>query len=193
MTKREIFDTYFINNNKKAVPRMPMVEFAPYWDLTLENWYKEGLDRSIPLDRMQEHLGLDPLLYLGIIPLGDVSMPKENGAPIITSEAEYEALLPRLYSDGSVKNVMEFIEAHRKESNQGSYMYQLTLNGFFWWPRTLLGIENHLFSFFALFFIEAHRIHPVKSSPAKQISWQNLFWHLIHNQFFFIQGFSLYN
>ena len=38
MTKREIFDAYFIEN-RKDVERMPMVEFAPYWDLTLNNWY----------------------------------------------------------------------------------------------------------------------------------------------------------
>ncbi len=148
MTKREIFDTYFINNNKKDAPRMPMVEFAPYWDLTFENWYNEGLDRSIPLDRLQEHMGLDPLLYCGIIPIGDVSMPEENGAPIINSEAEYEEILPLLYPDDALDRITGFIEAHREESNQGSYMYQLTLNGFFWWPRTLLGIENHLFSFY---------------------------------------------
>lgn len=148
MTKREIFDAYFINN-RRDVPRMPMVEYAPYWDLTLDNWYKEGLDRSIPIECIQEHFGLDPLLYLGIDPMGEgVSYPDENGAPIINSANEYTELLPSLYPADPLKKVMKFIDAHREDSQNGTYMYQLTLNGFFWWPRTLLGIENHLFSFY---------------------------------------------
>ncbi len=30
----------------------------------------------------------------------------------------------------------------------GQTLVWYTLDGFFWWPRTLLGIENHLYSFY---------------------------------------------
>ena len=40
--------------------RLPVVEWAPYWDQTLERWYAEGLD---PLmtdpSEIAEHLGFE--------------------------------------------------------------------------------------------------------------------------------------
>lgn len=148
MTKREIFDAYFVNN-RHDIPRMPMVEYAPYWDLTLEAWHNEGLDRSIPPDRVQEYFGLDPLWYTSIEPTGEgFSYPAVHGAPVITSEEEYEALLPSIYPANPIQKVKDLFEAHLEESRKGEFMFELNLNGFFWWPRTLLGIENHLMSFY---------------------------------------------
>ena len=78
-----------------------------------------------------------------------VSYPEENGAPMINSEAEYEALLPKLYPKNPInENVLGYINKHFTEEKNGEYMFQLTLQGFFFWPRTLLGIENHLYSFY---------------------------------------------
>ena len=148
MTKREIFDRYFIEGNRD-VPRMPTVEYAPYWDLTLNEWYAQGLDRSIPCDRLQGELGLDPLSYMAVLPAGpEFRFPAVHGSPIISDEADYEKLLPILYPKEPLCNVIDFINSRKADSDAGDFMFILNLNGFFWWPRTILGIEDHLVSFY---------------------------------------------
>lgn len=56
MNKQEIFDAYFVRNNKH-IERMPLIEYAPYWDQTLERWYAEGLDNALEPDRIQALMG----------------------------------------------------------------------------------------------------------------------------------------
>ena len=42
------------------VDRLPMIEFAPYWDKTLHRWYDEGLDRKLNDDvEIRKSFGLD--------------------------------------------------------------------------------------------------------------------------------------
>ena len=148
MTKREIFDAYFINN-RRDTPRMPMVEYAPYWTLTLDEWHKQGLDPSISPEDIQGYFGLDPLWYTSIEPTGEgFAYPEVNGAPLIYNEMDYEAFLPHIYPENPIEKVMPFLNKHLEESRRGEFMFELNLNGFFWWPRTLLGIENHLMSFY---------------------------------------------
>lgn len=148
MTKREIFDAYFINN-RRDIPRMPMVEYAPYWHLTLEEWHKQGLDPDMSPECVQSYFGLDPLWYTSIEPTGDGFVyPEVNGAPIIYTEEGYEAFLPHIYPVDPIAKIKPFLDKHLAESQNGEFMFELNLNGFFWWPRTLLGIENHLMSFY---------------------------------------------
>ena len=148
MTLREIFDEYFIKGNKK-MPRMPMIEYAPYWNLTLDRWYGEGLDKPLEGDRVQKHFGLDPLWYTVVRPFGKgFKYPDVEGAPVVWTEEDYEKLLPCLYPENPIEQVLPFVLARQEESQNGEFMFELNLDGFFWWPRTLLGIENHLVSFY---------------------------------------------
>lgn len=148
MTNHEIFDAYFIHNSRD-VERMPMVEYAPYWDLTMDAWHKEGLDPTIPDDCVQKYFGLDPLWYTSIEPTGEgFTEPEYYGGPRITSEEEYEAYLPKIYPPNPMDKVKDLFDAHLEESQKGEFMFELNVNGFFWWPRELLGIENHLMSFY---------------------------------------------
>ena len=148
MTNRERFDSYFINNIR-SVDRMPMIEYAPYWNETLDVWHKEGLDPTLEGDRVQQLMGLDPLWYTSLDPIGDgFKWPEITGAPVIESEEDYQKLLPHIYPKNPVDKLRDFIMARKEESDRGDFMFLLNLNGFFWWPRTVLGIENHLVSFY---------------------------------------------
>ena len=147
MTKREIFDAYFIEN-RRDTPRMPMIEYAPYWDQTLDVWHAEGLDPAIPPDCMQSVMGLDSIWYTSIDPTGPGFPWPEHGAPVIYDEGDYEKLLPYIYPKDPVEKVRGLLDAHKAESERGEFMFELNLNGFFWWPRTIMGIENHLVSFY---------------------------------------------
>ncbi len=44
----------------KQVDRLPIIEWAGYWDKTLERWYSEGLSRDLNDDAaIRKQFGLD--------------------------------------------------------------------------------------------------------------------------------------
>jgi len=71
---------------------------------------------------------------------------KEHGAPIIGSMAEYEAILPFMYSEDCFGKARW--EGWSSLQERGEAVLWFTLDGFFWFPRKLLGIEPHLYAFY---------------------------------------------
>jgi len=128
--------------------RLPIVEWAGWWDKTLERWHAEGLPASLT-DRYDicRHFGLDVYVQSWFRMQGPgCPPPASHGAPILTSMAEYEALMPHLYPWPVVD--CAYWNAIAEQQARGDVAVWFTLNGFFWGPRTLLGIENHLFAFY---------------------------------------------
>ena len=62
MTPRERFIKTL--NFEKPDDRLPMVEWAAWWDQTLDRWKQEGLPQDITWDASLEHFGLDFLTQL---------------------------------------------------------------------------------------------------------------------------------
>ncbi|GHU73735.1 hypothetical protein AGMMS49992_13330 [Clostridia bacterium] len=136
----------------KPTDRLPVIEWAPWWDKTLDNWRDQGL--TLPNDPtlssveiVQRQLGLD--LHASYwLPLRSAATPAPiaHGAPIIHSAADYRDILPTLFPRDAIDfNRLESL-AHLQQSAGAITWY--TLEGFFWWPRVLMGIEPHLFSFY---------------------------------------------
>ncbi len=71
-----------------SVDRLPIIEWADYWDKTLVNWYDEGLSKKLTdSSDIRMFLGLDRYLQLWIPPRAS-SCPKPpfHGAAIINDE-----------------------------------------------------------------------------------------------------------
>ncbi len=128
--------------------RLPAIEWAGYWDLTVARWQREGLPAAWGGDAtaIREGLGLDPYRQFWI----DAWSPRTD--PVLQQRhlpvrdmADYEALLPMLFPDPPFdpRPLAELAEAQRA----GRVVVWLTLLGYFWWPRTLFGIEEHLLAF----------------------------------------------
>ena len=131
----------------EPVDRLPMVEWAPYWDQTLARWYTEGLPAGMPRYEVQEHCGLDPVWNLRTNPLGPgFPAPAYHGAGVMQTEAEYEKLLACLYppNDGLLAALEEQLAAHGRES----FVLWMVIDGFFWFPRRLFGIQRHFYAFY---------------------------------------------
>lgn len=134
--------------NFQPVDRLPRIEWAGYWDKTVERWRGEGLDPELKgAERIREHLGLDPYSQFWMGSFGsDTPRQSHHGSGIIRDEAGYDAVRETLYqvpdfsSDGAAKV--------RKENGEGSRVVWISLDGFFWHPRKLFGIEGHLFAFY---------------------------------------------
>ena len=145
MNHRERFDAVM---NFQPVDRLPVIEWAGYWNKTTDRWYEEGLDPDLRgAEPIRESLGLDPYSQFWIGPRGgDLPRPTHHGAGIMVDEADYEKLLPELYK------LPDFTGQHFQrvvaDARSGDRVVWMSFDGFFWGPRTLFGIENHLFAFY---------------------------------------------
>jgi uroporphyrinogen-III decarboxylase len=138
--------------NFEKPDRLPMYEWAGWWGATLDRWYEEGLPREIPWDRIQTHFGLDFIRRIWMpLETADCPRPKVHGGPLIESAEEYEAFKKYLYPDESqltYQRKINILKALKEEHEKGEALLWYSYDGFFWFPRTLLGIENHLYSFY---------------------------------------------
>jgi hypothetical protein len=127
--------------------RYPLIEWATWWGLTIERWETEGLPSGLSGADIKRHFGLDVDYQLWIGPFGNTAPPKDENGAYIADEADYERLLPHLYPD-PVNFDRELWARRAEEQARGDVIAWLTLEGFFWWPRVLFGIEPHLYSFY---------------------------------------------
>jgi hypothetical protein len=130
--------------------RLPINEWAVWWDKTIERWHDEGLPRSLT-DRyeLNRYFGHDVYKQDWFRIRGPgLPKPAYHGAPIIESMADYERALPHLYPDPEDVIDRAKWEAWAGEQARGEIAIWFTWDGFFWFPRTLLGIEPHLYAFY---------------------------------------------
>ncbi len=131
----------------RPVDRLPIVEWAGWWDVTLDRWHSEGLPADLT-DRYAicRHFGMDVWLQDWCGPRGpETPESASHGAGVIASEADYERVLPTLYPHGINT---EMWAARAVEQREGRAVLWFTMDGFFWFPRSLFGIERHLFAFY---------------------------------------------
>jgi hypothetical protein len=74
--------------------------------------------------------------------------PAFHGAGLITNESDYMALRPLILPGDAVERALPRIEEAAAAADSGEAIIWYTLDGFFWFPRVLLGIEPHLFAFY---------------------------------------------
>ena len=148
MTARERFLTVF--SGQTPEDRLPMLEWAWWWDKTHHRWQDEGLPLHLDGDTMFEHFGLDymPCIKAGGMTHGCPKRPAYHGAPIIHNEKEYEEILPYILNDEIIANCVDMARALKERHDKGELIARVWLDGFFWFPRTLFGIENHLCAFY---------------------------------------------
>lgn len=149
MTARECFHRAL---SFQRADRLPMIEWAAWWDKTVKRWLSEGLE--IPedepftqCDRIKRALGLDLDLQFWLDPIPESApKPARHGAPLVTSLTEYEALKPLLYPKSPFDRAR--LAAAAEKQKAGEAVLWATVVGPFWGPRSLLGIENHLYAFY---------------------------------------------
>ena len=137
--------------NFKSFDRLPIIEWANWWDKTIERWHTEKLPLSIT-DRydISRHFDLDVYYhYWGPLWTPALPQPKSHGAGLIENEADYEKLLPCLYPiDRNILANKEYLARIGGLQRKEGSVFWFNLEGFFWFPRRLLGIERHLYSFY---------------------------------------------
>lgn len=135
--------------NRERPDRLPMVEWATWWNLTVERWQEEGVPALEGPDGLQNYFGLDPLRQIWVGPRSNQCPgPASHGAGILWDEEGYEAMKPLLFPEDGIREAVETARQWKEGHEKGEYAQWLTLEGFFWFPRTLFGIESHLYAFY---------------------------------------------
>ena len=134
----------------KPVDRLPKFEWATWWDLTIDRWKSEGLPPKIEYgSELFDYFNLDDHKQFWLPTFThDCPQPAGHGLGIIEDEAGYEKILNFLYPKDAIENLKEQLIQLKPKHENGDFSVWITLSGFFWYPRQLFGIENHLYSFY---------------------------------------------
>ena len=145
MTTRERFQAVM---NFQPFDRLPILEWASWWNKTLDRWHTEGLPADLTgRYDICRHFGLDVYKQDWFPVRGpDCPKPPYHGAGILRTEQEYDRLRQHLYPSGVIDK--ERWQRWAEGQERGDLVLWFTLDGFFWFPRTLLGIEHHLYAFY---------------------------------------------
>jgi len=146
MTASQRMSNFF---NRENIGRLPAVELVPWWDLTIERWKKEGLDERLSTEGTKRSFGLD-VSSLTVIPNGlwDENVPKFKEHGYINDDRDYDKVSPFLYKKEVVHNMRGHFETVREGFEQRGDIVEVNIFGYFWFPRDLFGIEDHLYSFY---------------------------------------------
>ncbi|MFZ2657194.1 MAG: uroporphyrinogen decarboxylase family protein [Victivallales bacterium] len=132
----------------QSIDRLPAMEWICWWDKTIERWRSEGLPQDLKREDILRFFGLEVHERIWISPRFQVKrqVDKSRNDGIIETEADYERLIlpccanPVIDLDG-VKRLAE-------RQKRGDTVFQLVIDGFFWYPREIFGVERHLFAFY---------------------------------------------
>ncbi len=136
--------------NFEPVDRLPVIEWASWWDKTVARWHGEGLPPRLGErngSELQGYFGLDVHEQCWIRPSApDFPWPAEKGKGPVADMDGYlkvrDFLYPRTAFDADT------VKGWAARQEKGEIAVWITLEGFFWHPRELLGITGHFLSLY---------------------------------------------
>lgn len=132
---------------ERCPDRLPLVEWAAWWDLTINRWKTEGLPPDVDWDQSLAFFDLDPLVCIAA-PGGPVGELPAGVPRTVANVSDYDALRPYLFSDAALAGAVAQARLQRARHERGDISIRVWLDGYFWFPRTLFGIEEHLLAFY---------------------------------------------
>jgi hypothetical protein len=135
--------------NFQPVDRLPRWEWAMWWDETIARWHREGLPQDLRFSRVIEisdYFNLDPYQqYWFSTTDPTIEATQHHVEGIVTNMEDYLRLRPQLFPrhDESIRSMAPWAERQAR----GEAVVWCTVEGFFWFPRTLMGFEKLMFAF----------------------------------------------
>lgn len=98
MTNRERF--HKLMHADSTIDRYPALEWAVWWDKTIDFWEKEGIPKNMTNTELFDYFGLDRNVQFWF-PHKSPDCPKEkfHGNGIIKNEEDYERIKPFIYPE----------------------------------------------------------------------------------------------
>ena len=134
--------------NGEKVDRTPVIEWASWWDQTMDAWFAEGLPRMAP-EALNDYWGHDKLKQFWLPTMDEgCPRPRYHGGPIIEDAEDYARVKAHLFTDRLLEGIDRDLKDYTARHSGEDIAYWFSLDGFFWFPRSLFGIEGHLYAFY---------------------------------------------
>ncbi|OHE80345.1 MAG: hypothetical protein A2107_01605 [Verrucomicrobia bacterium GWF2_62_7] len=134
----------------QPVDRLPRWEWAMWWDETIARWHNEGLPQSLASSQVFEiaqYFGLDPYQQFWFSTTeATIEATQHHVEGIVANMDDYRRVKPRLYPDHSA--AIEAMRPWAARQSHGEAVVWATLEGWFWFPRTLMNIERLSYAFY---------------------------------------------
>ncbi len=134
----------------KPVDRLPRWEWAMWWDQTIARWHNEGLPRELDFSRVfdiAQYFGLDPYQQFWFSTTqSTIAATQHHVEGMVANMDDYLRVRPRLYP--SHGPAIDSMHPWAERQREGQAVVWSTLEGFFWFPRTLMGFERLCLGFY---------------------------------------------
>ncbi len=135
--------------NFQPVDRLPVWEWAMWWDKTIERWHGEGLPRELAaadVFAISGSFGLDPYQQFWFSTTQQtIEATQHHVEGVVSNVDDYRRIRSRLFPDHAAAVAAMAPWAARQA--RGEAVVWCTLEGFFWFPRTLMGFNQLMFAF----------------------------------------------
>lgn len=134
--------------NFQPVDRLPRWEWAMWWDETVARWHKDGLDPNLTdIFEIHDKFGLDPYKqYWFSTTDATIEAAQHHVEGVVTNMDDYLKHKQYLFPDHSA--AIEGMAPWLKRQDSGDAVIWITLEGFFWFPRTMMGFTILMMSFY---------------------------------------------
>ena len=134
--------------NFQEVDRFPRWEWAMWWDKTIERWQGEGLDVNLTdIFDIHEYFGLDPYKqYWFSTTEATIEAAQHHIEGIVSNMDDYLHHKKYLYPDHN--KAIEGMRPWFKRQQAGDAVVWITLEGFFWFPRTMMGFVKLMMAYY---------------------------------------------
>ena len=136
--------------NFQPVDRLPRWEWAMWWDLTIDRWHGEGLPRELGSSQVFDiarYFGLDPYQQFWFSTTDStIEATQHHVEGIVSNMDDYLRIRPQLFPNHGAS--IETMRPWDQRQRLGDAVVWCTLEGFFWFPRTLMGFSKLMLAFY---------------------------------------------
>lgn len=133
----------------QAVDRLPRWEWAMWWDQTIARWHGEGLPRELgggQVFEIGQWFGLDPYQQFWFSTTDPtIEATQHHVEGIVANMDDYRRIRPDLFPSHAA--AIRGMAAWDGRQRRGEAVVWCTIEGFFWFPRTLMGFEKLMLAF----------------------------------------------
>ncbi|MEI7730252.1 MAG: uroporphyrinogen decarboxylase family protein [Verrucomicrobiota bacterium] len=135
--------------NFQPVDRLPRWEWAMWWDLTIERWHQEGLPPAMKFSQVHDiarWFGLDPYQQFWFSTTeATIEATQHHVEGVVSNMDDYLRIRPQLFPSHAA--AIAGMAAWAEKQKRGEAVVWCTLEGFFWFPRTLMGFEKLMYAY----------------------------------------------
>ena len=132
----------------QSVDRLPRWEWAMWWDETITAWKQQGLPAELEtVFDIAEYFGLDPYQQFWFSTTDPtIEAVQHHVEGIVSNMDDYLKIRPNLFPDHG--KAIESMRPWARRQADGEAVVWITIEGFFWFPRTLMGFTKISLAFY---------------------------------------------